>query len=90
MPDGVINVIQTRREEAAAVTEALVSHPAIRKIEFIGSANVGRAIGQLGGKHLKPVLMELGGKGPAIVLADADLEDAAKKCVAGGMLLFRP
>lgn len=84
LPDGVINVIQTRREEAAAVTEALVAHPAIRKVEFVGSAAVGKAIGQLGGKYLKPVLMELGGKGPAIVLADADLKGAAEKCVAGG------
>lgn len=84
LPDGVINVVQTRREDAPSVTEALVAHPAIRKVEFIGSAPVGRIIGQLGGKYLKPVLMELGGKGPAIVLADADLADAAKKCVTGG------
>lgn len=84
LPKSVINVLQTRREDAPAVTEALIAHPAIRKVEFVGSAPVGRIIGQLGGKHLKPVLMELGGKGPAIVLADADLEDAAQKCIAGG------
>lgn len=88
LPDGVINIVQTRREDAAAVTEALISHPAIKKIEFIGSASVGKIIGQLGGKYLKPVLMELGGKGPAIVLADADLEDAAQKCVAGGTIFL--
>lgn len=86
LPDGVVNVIQTRREDAAAVTEALIAHPAIRKIEFIGSASVGRTIGSLGGKYLKPVLMELGGKGPVIVLEDANLEDAAQKSVAGGRL----
>ncbi|CAK7237915.1 hypothetical protein SEUCBS140593_010198 [Sporothrix eucalyptigena] len=86
LPGNVINVIQTRREDAVSVTEALISHPSIRKVEFIGSASVGRAIGQLGGKYLTPVLMELGGKGPAIVLADADLEDAAQKCVAGAFL----
>lgn len=79
-----VNVLQTRRDDAAAVTEALIAHEAIRKVEFVGSASVGKVIGQLGGKHLKPVLMELGGKGPAIVLADANLEDAAQKCVAGG------
>lgn len=84
LEDGVINTIQTRREDAAAVTEALISNEHIRKVEFVGSAGVGRIIGSLGGKYLKPVLMELGGKGPAIVLADADLEDAANKCVAGG------
>ncbi|KAL4732968.1 ALDH-like protein [Aspergillus similis] len=86
LPHGVVNVIQTRREDAASVTEALMAHPAICKVEFIGSAAVGKVIGQLGAKYLKPVLMELGGKGPAIVLADADLEDAAKKCVTGAFL----
>lgn len=87
LPKGVINTLQTRREDAAAVTEALIAHPAIRKVEFIGSAGVGRIIGQLGGKYLKPVLMELGGKGPVIVLEDANLEDAARKSVAGGEFL---
>lgn len=84
LPDGVINILQTRREDAPAVTETLIAHPAIRKIEFTGSAPVGRVIGQLCGKYLKPILMELGGKGPVIVLEDANLEQAAKKCVAGG------
>lgn len=87
LPKGVINTLQTRREDAAAVTEALIAHPAVRKVEFIGSAGVGRIIGQLGGKYLKPVLMELGGKGPVIVLEDANLEDAARKSVAGGEFL---
>lgn len=62
LPDGTINVIQTRREDAAAVTEAIIAHQAIRKVEFIGSAVIGKIIGQLGGKYLKPVLMELGGQ----------------------------
>lgn len=83
LPDGVLNVIQASREEATQVTEAIVAHPAIRKIDFIGSAAVGRAIGQLAARHLKPVLMELGGKCPAIVLDDADLADAAMKCILG-------
>ena len=84
LPQGVLNVIQTRREDAAAVTEALVRHEAIRKVEFIGSAPIGHVIGQLGGKYLKPVLMELGGKSAAIVLDDADLDAAAEKCILGG------
>lgn len=84
LPAGVVNVVQTRREDAAIVTETLIAHKAIRKIEFVGSAAVGKIIGQLCAKHLKPILMELGGKGPAIVLDDANLEDAAKKCIAGG------
>lgn len=83
LPDGVINDIQASRERAKEVTETAISHPTIRKVEFVGSASVGRIIGQLCAKYLKPIFMELGGKGPAIVLDDADLEAAAKKCVLG-------
>lgn len=86
VPPGVINMIQTRREDAAAVTEALISHKAVRKIDFIGSQAVGRIVGSLCGKYLKPVLMELGGKGPAIVLDDANLEQAAQFCAIGATL----
>lgn len=83
-PPGVISMIQARREDAAVVTRAIIAHKAIRKVDFIGSAAVGSKIGQMCADHLKPVLMELGGKGPAIVLEDADLEKAAKLCAVGG------
>ncbi|KIX03804.1 uncharacterized protein Z518_07357 [Rhinocladiella mackenziei CBS 650.93] len=86
LPPGVLNVIQTRREDAATVSEALISHRHIRKIEFIGSAAVGSRIGALAGKYLKPVLMELGGKAAALVLDDADLELAAQGCIHGGYI----
>jgi acyl-CoA reductase-like NAD-dependent aldehyde dehydrogenase len=86
LPAGALNVVQCRREDAAVLTETLIAHDAIRKVEFIGSPAVGKIIGQLGGKYLKPVLMELGGKCAAIVLDDARLEDAAKKCIEGGSL----
>ncbi|KAJ5390547.1 ALDH-like protein [Penicillium cataractarum] len=85
LPKGIINVIQASREMASEVTEAVIAHQAIRKVEFVGSASVGRAIGQLCAKYLKPIFMELGGKGPAIVLEDADLAAAAKRCVLGGI-----
>jgi acyl-CoA reductase-like NAD-dependent aldehyde dehydrogenase len=85
-PDGVLNQIQCRREDAAEVTETLIAHDAIRKIEFIGSAEVGKRIMGIAAKYLKPVLMELGGKCPAIVLEDADLEEAAKQCAMGAVL----
>ena len=86
LPSGCLNQIQASREDGPVVTEALLSHKAIRKVEFIGSASVGRIIGQLATKYLKPVLMELGGKGPAIVLKDANLEEAAKLCALGAFL----
>lgn len=84
IPTGVLNVIQAKREDAAPVVEALISHKAIRKVDFIGSAAVGSKIGQVCAKYLKPILMELGGKGPALVLSDADLEKAAGLCAMGG------
>ena len=83
LPKGVLNVIQTRREDAAATTEALIAHRAIRKIEFIGSRAVGNIIGQLAAKYTKPIFLELGGKSPAIVLDDANLEQAAHLCLKG-------
>ena len=86
LPPGVLNVIQTRREDAAQVCEALIAHRAIRKIEFIGSAPVGRHLGALAGKYLKPMLMELGGKAAAVILDDADLELAARAVVHGGTM----
>lgn len=89
LPPDVINVIQTRREDAPAVTEALIAHPAIRKVEFVGSASVGKLIGSLAGKYLKPILMELGGKCAAVVLEDANFEDAATKCITGGKKYLR-
>ncbi|KAK4539204.1 hypothetical protein LTR36_000887 [Oleoguttula mirabilis] len=86
LPAGVLNSLQTDRANAAEVTEALIANERIRKIEFIGSAAVGRIIGATAAKHLKPVLMELGGKCPAIVLDDADLQKAAVLCAKGAML----
>lgn len=87
LPRDVISVIHTSREDSPAVTEALISHNAIRKVEFIGSAAVGRIIGSLAGKYLKPVLMELGGKCASIVLEDANLDETATKCIASGMII---
>lgn len=89
VPAKVISVVQCRREDSPAVTEALIAHPAIKKVEFIGSAAVGRIIASLAGRYLKPVLMELGGKCPHIVLDDLDdtqLEAAAAKAIRYGIL----
>jgi acyl-CoA reductase-like NAD-dependent aldehyde dehydrogenase len=86
LPDGVLNVIQHAPEDAPAVTKALIEHPAIKKINFTGSTAVGRIIAELAGKNLKPVLLELGGKAPAIALDDADLPMAARACAMGAFL----
>lgn len=86
LPVGCLNSLQAARNDAGAITEALIAHRDIKKIEFIGSANVGRIIGQTAAKYLKPVLMELGGKGPAVVLEDANLMNAARLCAFGAFL----
>ena len=85
-PSSAINMIIADRPNGPQITETVISQPAIRKIEFIGSASVGRIIGSLCGKYLKPVLMELGDQSPAIVLDDSDLKRAAKLCAQGAML----
>ncbi|PCH03746.1 Aldehyde/histidinol dehydrogenase [Penicillium occitanis (nom. inval.)] len=86
LPDGCLNVIYHRPEDAAEITTALIEHPAIRKINFTGSTAVGRIISATAGKNLKPVLMELGGKASAIICEDADLRLAAKQCAVGAFL----
>lgn len=73
LPAGVFNVVNG----GAAVGEALVEAKGVRMITFTGSTAVGRRVGELAGKNLKRVALELGGKSPFIVLDDADLEAAA-------------
>ena len=82
-PSGVVNVIQHHRDDAPGVVEALIANPATRKVNFTGSTPVGSIVAKLCGEHLKPVLLELGGKAPQIVLEDADLEKAAQAAVVG-------
>ena len=74
------------RSVGPQLTETLIAHPTIRKVEFIGSASVGRIIGSLCGKYLKPCLMELGDQSPLIVLDDANLQDAASACALGAFI----
>jgi benzaldehyde dehydrogenase (NAD) len=85
-PPGVVNVLTNAPADAPAVVERLIANPAVRRINFTGSTRVGRVIAQLAGRHLKPVLLELGGKAPLVVLDDADL-DAAVAAVAFGAFI---
>jgi len=82
-PAGVVNYLSTAPSDAAAVVERLIAHPRVRRVNFTGSTRVGRIIGRLCGEHLKPAVLELGGKAPLLVLADADLEAAAQAAIFG-------
>jgi len=77
LPPGVINLITNDPSDAPEVVETLIAHPATRRINFTGSTRVGRIVAETAGRHLKRVLLELGGKAPMVVLADADLDQAA-------------
>jgi acyl-CoA reductase-like NAD-dependent aldehyde dehydrogenase len=75
-PPGVVNFLSNAPDDAPRIVERLVAHPAVRRINFTGSTRVGRIIAKLAAEHLKPVLLELGGKNPVVVLDDADLDAA--------------
>ncbi|WP_210570141.1 aldehyde dehydrogenase family protein [Streptomyces sp. GESEQ-4] len=81
LPDGVLNVVTNAREDAAEVAEALVADPRVRGVNFTGSTPVGRIIGEHAARHLKPAVLELGGKNAVIVLDDADVEYAVNAAV---------
>jgi acyl-CoA reductase-like NAD-dependent aldehyde dehydrogenase len=87
-PEGVVNVVTNAPEDAADVVEALIAERAVRRVSFTGSTHVGRIIGRLCGEHLKPAILELGGKAPLVVLDDADL-DLAVNCAAFGAFMHQ-
>ncbi|HEX7992849.1 MAG TPA: aldehyde dehydrogenase, partial [Streptosporangiaceae bacterium] len=95
LPDGVFNVVQGLGMQAGA---PLVAHSDIARVAFTGSAATGRAVAAAAGAHLAPVSLELGGKSPQLVFADADLDlavshavgqydNAGQVCLAGTRLL---
>ncbi|MGD9914784.1 MAG: aldehyde dehydrogenase [Rhizobiaceae bacterium] len=86
IPAGVVNVITNDPKDAAEIVEALIANPAVRRVNFTGSTGVGRRIGELCGRHLKPALLELGGKAPFIVLDDADIDGAVNAAVFGAFM----
>ncbi|HEU4576949.1 MAG TPA: benzaldehyde dehydrogenase [Polyangiaceae bacterium] len=82
LPKGVLQVVPGDVEAG----EALCTDPNIQMISFTGSTATGRRVGELAGKHLKKVALELGGKNSLIVLDDADLDLAAKNVAWGAYL----
>jgi acyl-CoA reductase-like NAD-dependent aldehyde dehydrogenase len=76
LPDGVLNVVTNAREDAAEIAEALIGDDRVRAVNFTGSTGVGRIIGELAARHVKPAVLELGGKNAVLVLNDADVGHA--------------
>jgi acyl-CoA reductase-like NAD-dependent aldehyde dehydrogenase len=85
-PEGVVGVVTNAPEDAGAVVGALIDHPAVKRINFTGSTAVGKIIAKRAAEHLKPCLLELGGKAPLIVLEDADLDEAVKAAAFGAFM----
>ncbi len=83
LPAGVVNFVTNAPADAGAVVEAMVAHPALRRVNFTGSTRVGRIIAQTCAKYLKPVVLELGGKAPFVVLDDADVDAAVAAATFG-------
>lgn len=85
-PEGVVQVVTNAPADAGEVVGALIDAPEIRRINFTGSTAVGRIIATRAAQHLKPCLLELGGKAPLIVLDDADLDEAVKAAAFGAFM----
>lgn len=86
LPEGVLNVIHVSTQDSPQVIKAIIEHEGVRKVNFTGSTRVGRIIAQICAANLKPVVLELGGKAPVIVLEDADVELAANNIIFGGLM----
>jgi acyl-CoA reductase-like NAD-dependent aldehyde dehydrogenase len=76
VPDGVINIVINAPGDAGEVVDALIAHPAVKRINFTGSTKVGKSIAETAARFVKPVMLELGGKAPFVVLDDADIDAA--------------
>jgi benzaldehyde dehydrogenase (NAD) len=83
LPKGVVNFVTNAPADAAEVVEAMVAHPAVRRVNFTGSTHVGRIIAGYCAKYLKASVLELGGKAPLLVLDDADLDAAVNGAAFG-------
>ena len=83
LPDGVVNFITNAPADAGPLVEAMVAHPAVRRVNFTGSTRVGKVIAAVCAKYLKPVVLELGGKAPLVILDDADIGQAVDAAAFG-------
>lgn len=85
-PEGVVNLVTNAPADAGDVVGALIDAPEVKRINFTGSTEKGRIVDLRAAAHLKPVLLELGGKAPLIVLDDADLDEAVAAAAFGAFM----
>lgn len=85
-PEGVVNVVTNDPADAGEVVGALIDAPEVKRINFTGSTGVGKIIAKRAAEHLKPCLLELGGKAPMLVLEDADIDEAVKAAGFGAYM----
>lgn len=83
---GIVNLITNAPQDAGQIVGALIDHAAVKRINFTGSTAVGRIVAVRAAQQLKPVLLELGGKAPLLVLDDADLDEAVKAAAFGAFM----
>lgn len=86
LPKGVLNALSNAPDDAAEIVETLIAQKAVRRVNFTGSTRIGRIIAECAGRHLKPALLELGGKAPFVVLDDADIEAAVAAAAFGAYM----
>ena len=86
LPPGVLNVVTSTRDAAEEIGDEMISNPAVRRISFTGSTEVGRVVAEKAGRSLKRAVLELGGKDPLIILGDADMDYAIDAAAWGAFL----
>lgn len=83
-PQDVVQVFLCPSEKSEDIVDALIEHPVVRRVNFTGSTRIGRRVAALCARHMKRLLLELGGQAAMVVLDDADLDRAAVAAVSGG------
>ncbi len=86
LPAGVLNVVTHAPGEAGVIAETLVSSREVRRLNFTGSTATGRRLAESAARHLKPLVLQLSGHNPLIVLADADIPAAARSAAYGSFV----
>jgi vanillin dehydrogenase len=86
LPPGTVNLITNAPADAPELVESMIAHPAVRRVNFTGSTKVGKIVSEVAGRHLKPALLELGGKAPLVILDDADLDAAVNAAAFGAFM----